>query len=133
MTRQKLPAAPAEAGPTTSITFAENSHDFGTIDEGDVVTHIFTFTNTGDNPLILDKCKGSCGCTVPQCPKEPIAPGATGEIEVKFNSKGKKNKQTEDGHHQCQHRPEEDLNHHFGQRHPRPGGWRRQVIRNIMP
>ncbi|HHZ96739.1 MAG TPA: DUF1573 domain-containing protein, partial [Flavobacteriales bacterium] len=45
-------------------------------------------------PLILDKCKGSCGCTVPQCPKEPIAPGATGSIEVKFNSKGKKNKQT---------------------------------------
>ena len=85
---------PKETGPTTSITFAENSHDFGTIDEGDVVTHIFTFTNTGDNPLILDRCKGSCGCTVPQCPKEPIAPGATGEIEVKFNSKGKKNKQT---------------------------------------
>ena len=93
--KAEAPAAePAEAGPTTSITFAENSHDFGTIDEGDVVTHIFTFTNTGDNPLILDKCKGSCGCTVPQCPKEPIAPGATGEIEVKFNSKGKKNKQT---------------------------------------
>ena len=86
------PAAPA--GPTTSITFAENAHDFGTIDEGDAVTHIFTFTNTGDNPLILSKCKGSCGCTVPQCPKDPIAPGATGEIEVKFNSKGKKNKQT---------------------------------------
>ena len=86
--------APAEAGATTSITFAENSHDFGTIDEGDVVTHVFTFTNTGNNPLILDRCKGSCGCTVPQCPKEPIAPGATGEIEVKFNSKGKKNKQT---------------------------------------
>lgn len=88
------PEAAAPAGPTTSITFAENAHDFGTIDEGDVVTHIFTFTNTGDNPLILDRCKGSCGCTVPQCPKEPIAPGATGEIEVKFNSKGKKNKQT---------------------------------------
>lgn len=86
--------APAETGPVTSMTFAENSHDFGTIDEGDVVTHVFTFTNTGDNPLILDRCKGSCGCTVPQCPKEPIAPGATGEIEVKFNSKGKKNKQT---------------------------------------
>ena len=64
------------------------------IDEGDAVTHIFTFTNTGDNPLIIDRCKGSCGCTVPKCPKEPIAPGEEGEIEVKFNSKGKKNKQT---------------------------------------
>ena len=88
------PEAAAPAGPTTSITFAENSWDFGTIDEGDVVTHVFKFTNTGDEPLILDRCKGSCGCTVPQCPKEPIAPGAEGEIEVKFNSKGKKNKQT---------------------------------------
>jgi len=82
------------AGPTTSISFKEYSHDFGTIDEGDVEIHIFEFTNTGDEPLILDKCKGSCGCTVPQCPKEPIAPGATGTIEVKFNSKGKKNNQT---------------------------------------
>lgn len=88
------PEAAAPTGPTTSITFAENSWDFGTIDEGDVVTHVFKFTNTGDEPLILDRCKGSCGCTVPQCPKEPIAPGAEGEIEVKFNSKGKKNKQT---------------------------------------
>ena len=88
------PEAAAPVGPTTSITFAENSWDFGTIDEGDVVTHVFKFTNTGDEPLILDRCKGSCGCTVPQCPKEPIAPGADGEIEVKFNSKGKKNKQT---------------------------------------
>ena len=86
--------APVEAGPSTSMTFAENAWDFGTIDEGDAVTHIFTFTNTGDNPLIIDRCKGSCGCTVPQCPKEPIAPGEVGEIEVKFNSKGKKNKQT---------------------------------------
>ena len=86
--------APVEAGPSTSMTFTENAWDFGTIDEGDAVTHIFTFTNTGDNPLIIDRCKGSCGCTVPQCPKEPIAPGEIGEIEVKFNSKGKKNKQT---------------------------------------
>ena len=84
----------ADAGPTTTITFAENAWDFGTIDEGDAVTHIFKFTNTGDEPLIIDRCKGSCGCTVPQCPKEPIAPGEEGEIEVKFNSKGKKNKQT---------------------------------------
>lgn len=85
---------PAPTGPSTTMTFAENAWDFGTIDEGDAVTHIFKFTNTGDNPLIIDRCKGSCGCTVPQCPKEPIAPGAEGEIEVKFNSKGKKNKQT---------------------------------------
>lgn len=82
------------AGPLTALSFDSYEHDFGVIDEGDVVTHTFTFTNTGAEPLILDKCKGSCGCTVPQCPKEPIAPGTSGTIEVKFNSKGKKNSQT---------------------------------------
>lgn len=86
--------AQAPAGPTTSMVFDTYEHDFGTLDEGESVTHIFSFTNTGSEPLLLDNCKGSCGCTVPQCPKEPIAPGAKGEIEVKFNSKGKKNAQT---------------------------------------
>ena len=86
--------AKAPAGPLTGISFNEYAHDFGVMDEGDVVTYYFEFTNTGAEPLILDKCKGSCGCTVPECPKEPIAPGETGKIEVKFNSKGKKNKQT---------------------------------------
>ena len=81
-------------GPTTTMVFDAYEHDFGTLDEGDAVTHVFAFTNTGNEPLLLSKCKGSCGCTVPQCPKEPIAPGASGEIEVKFNSKGKKNNQT---------------------------------------
>ena len=81
-------------GPLTSISFNEYIHDFGVMDEGDVVVHTFEFTNTGAEPLILDKCKGSCGCTVPECPKDPIPPGGTGSIEVKFNSKGKKNSQT---------------------------------------
>ena len=58
------------------------------------MTHMFEFTNSGDEPLIIDNCKGSCGCTVPKCPKEPIQPGEKGQIEVKFNSKGKKNQQT---------------------------------------
>jgi len=84
----------AHAGPTTVMTFAAYDHDFGTLEEGESATHIFEFTNTGTEPLILDKCKGSCGCTVPKCPREPIAPGAKGQIEVKFNSKGKKNAQT---------------------------------------
>lgn len=80
--------------PATTASFSEYEWDFGTIDEGDKVEHTFTFTNTGTNPLVLEKCKGSCGCTVPTCPKEPIPPGGTGEIGVVFNSKGKKNKQT---------------------------------------
>lgn len=83
-----------EPGTITSISFNEYTHDFGTINEGDVVVHTFEFVNSGTVPLILDKCKGSCGCTVPECPKDPILPGKSGKIEVKFNSKGKKNKQT---------------------------------------
>lgn len=80
--------------PATAISFTEYEWDFGTINEGDRVEHVFQFTNTGSEPLVLEKCKGSCGCTVPQCPKEPIQPGQTGEIKVAFNSKGKKNNQT---------------------------------------
>lgn len=85
--------ATVPAAPTTTMEFASNEHNFGTLEEGESVTHIFTFTNTGSEPLVIDKCKGSCGCTVPLCPKTPIAPGAVGVIEVKFNSKNKKNDQ----------------------------------------
>ena len=85
---------PVATGPTTTMLFEEYEHDFGVLDEGDKVEHIFKFTNTGENPLILENCKGSCGCTVPTCPKEPIQPGGEGEIKVVFNSRGKKNKQT---------------------------------------
>ena len=77
-----------------SITLDKDVHDYGTIQQGANGTCEFTVTNSGTEPLIISRCKGSCGCTVPQCPKDPIAPGEEGEIEVKFNSKGKKNKQT---------------------------------------
>lgn len=77
-------------GPSTSIDFKSGlEYDFGTIDEGEVVSHVFEFKNTGSEPLLLTDAKGSCGCTVPDWPKTPIAPGETGEIEVKFNSQGK--------------------------------------------
>jgi len=78
----------------TSITFAESTHDFGTVKEGESVTHVFKFKNSGAKPLTIFDAKGSCGCTVPEYPKEPIAPGATGEIKVVFNSKGKKGLET---------------------------------------
>ena len=87
-------AAEAPKGPLTTMTVASYEHDFGTIKEGETVTHVFTFTNTGSEPLIIQQCKGSCGCTVPQCPTQPIPPGGKGSIEVKFNSAGKKNAQT---------------------------------------
>jgi hypothetical protein len=77
------------SGPLTTIEFEKIEHDFGTIKSGDVVDYTFKFTNTGDEPLIIKNAKGSCGCTVPQWPKEPIAPGEGGEIEVEFKSKGK--------------------------------------------
>ncbi|MBV6654509.1 MAG: DUF1573 domain-containing protein [Mameliella sp.] len=87
------PAAPA--GPTTTMSFSETEFDFGTVNEGEKVSHTYTFTNTGNEPLILSNAKGSCGCTVPSWPREPIAPGATGEITVEFNSKNKKGKRNQ--------------------------------------
>jgi hypothetical protein len=74
---------------TAKFTFEEEQFDFGTINEGDVVEHEFTFTNSGDAPLIITSANGSCGCTVPNPPKEPIAPGASASIKVSFNSQGK--------------------------------------------
>lgn len=75
------------------ITFDKTEHDFGTINEGDIVETIFSFTNNGKSELIILSAKGSCGCTVPEWPKEPILPGEKGEIKVKFNSDRKPNKQ----------------------------------------
>ncbi len=75
------------------ISFSKTEHDFGTINEGDIVETVFEFTNSGKSELIITSAKGSCGCTVPEWPKEPIAPGEKGEIKVKFNSYKKPNKQ----------------------------------------
>lgn len=63
--------------------------DFGTITEGDTVEHDFQFTNVGEFPLIINNITASCGCTTPEWPREPIAPGAESTIKVRFNSKGK--------------------------------------------
>ncbi|MFP5471604.1 MAG: DUF1573 domain-containing protein, partial [Bacteroidia bacterium] len=56
------------------ISFDKEIHDYGTVDQGGNGECAFTFTNTGNEPLIITKAKGSCGCTVPEWPKEPIAP-----------------------------------------------------------
>ena len=91
VTQPQQPAQP-EVDPATAaqISFEENSFDFGTLQEGEKVEHVFKFTNTSDNPLTISNARGSCGCTVPEWPREPIAPGEAGEIKVKFDSKGKK-------------------------------------------
>ena len=76
------------------MTFDKQSHDFGNINEGDIVTTKFSFTNTGKTDLIIVDARGSCGCTVPQYPKnQPIVPGGSGEIVVSFDSNNKPNLQ----------------------------------------
>ncbi|XLS31024.1 DUF1573 domain-containing protein [Flavobacteriaceae bacterium M23B6Z8] len=71
------------------MTFDKSEHDFGTIDQGTPVETTFTFTNTGNGPLIITDARSSCGCTVPSYPKDtPIAPGEKGELLVKFNGNG---------------------------------------------
>ena len=71
-------------GPTTSIKFAEEVHNFGTVEVESENLYAFEFTNTGAEPLKISNAKGSCGCTVPNWPKEPIMPGQTATIDVKF-------------------------------------------------
>ena len=89
VTQEQVPT-----GPTTSIAFEHTDFDFGTVDDGEKVKHSYKFKNTGNEPLIISSAKGSCGCTVPKWPSEPIAPGGTGQIDVEFDSKGKPGKQT---------------------------------------
>src|SRR5688500_5701292 len=72
------------------ISWEKKSHDFGNIVQGDKVEHTFYFTNTGNEPLIITNVQVSCGCTTPKgWPRDPIPPGARGEITVSFNSAGK--------------------------------------------
>ncbi|MCB9245070.1 MAG: DUF1573 domain-containing protein [Flavobacteriales bacterium] len=71
------------------IQFEKTQHDFGTIKEGTQATVSFMFTNTGSTPLVLNSVQASCGCTTPKWTKEPIAPGATGEVTAIYNSKGR--------------------------------------------
>ncbi len=73
----------------------EQNTIFGTINEGDIVETSFVFTNTGNSDLMISDARGSCGCTVPEYPKNtPIAPGETRDIKVKFDSANKPGNQT---------------------------------------
>ena len=77
----------------TTMTFDEASYDFDTIVQGTKVVHEFSFTNSGKNPLIIVNGFGTCGCTVPEYPKDPIAPGEKRKIKVQFNSNKKAGQQ----------------------------------------
>ena len=76
-----------------NIEMLETSYNFGEIQQGESVTHDFILKNTGDADLIISAAKGSCGCTVPEWPKTPIAKGEEATIKVTFNSAGKSGKQ----------------------------------------
>ncbi len=92
--------APAQAiptGPLTAISYPVTEFNFGEIEEGEKVTHEFKFKNTGSEPLVISKAQGSCGCTVPDWPKEPIPPGEEGTIKVVYDSRGKGKARAEGG------------------------------------
>jgi hypothetical protein len=72
-----------------AFKFEKEVFDFGEIKEGEKVSYDFKFTNAGNAPLIITSATATCGCTVPEYPKEPVAPGAEGIIRVIFNSTGK--------------------------------------------
>ena len=82
-------AAPAAPASTAEMVFEAEEFHFGTIKQGESVTHEFTFTNNGKDDLIITNAQGSCGCTVPLYPKEAIKKGAKATIKVTFNSAGK--------------------------------------------
>ena len=84
---------PAFTGPKTAIQFAQMEYDFGVIDQNSTNPTTFSFTNTGDSPLIISDAKGSCGCTVPDYPRQPINPGETGEIKVVYKPGTQANQQ----------------------------------------
>ena len=88
-----IEAAKALEGKFPIVKLDKEVHDFGTINEGDKVETEFMVTNGGEVDLIISDAKGSCGCTVPEPPKEPIKPGASAPIKVTFDSNGKPGEQ----------------------------------------
>ncbi len=77
----------AQVADGAKIKFEKETHDYGEVKNGGNGQCTFKFTNTGSEPLIIQNAKGSCGCTVPSWPKEPLAPGASAEITVKYDTK----------------------------------------------
>lgn len=75
------------------FSVSDTLHDFGTVRQGDVVAYTFHFKNTGSKPLVIRGASSTCGCTVPEYPKEPIPPGEDGALKVEFNSAGKSGRQ----------------------------------------
>ncbi|MCG9970840.1 DUF1573 domain-containing protein [Christiangramia crocea] len=79
--------ATAQAQKTAKMEFKSETIDYGEIKKGSDGVRVFEFTNTGTAPLVIEDVKSSCGCTVPKKPEEPVMPGETGKIEVKYDTK----------------------------------------------
>ena len=80
------PANQVEIKDPTTVQIIDSSYDFGKATEGEIVEYNYRFKNTGTKPLVVTNVSASCGCTVPEKPEQPIKPGETGYIKVKFNS-----------------------------------------------
>lgn len=79
-----MPAKTAIKGP--QMVFEKETVDYGTIEQGSDPYRMFTFVNEGTEPLIISNARGSCGCTVPTYPKEPIMPGESAEVKVRYDT-----------------------------------------------
>ena len=82
----KVASGEVTAAAPEVISLKETEYDFGKIPQGKPVTHVFTFTNTGNIPVKLDNVQASCGCTTPEWSKDEVAPGATSKITVGYNA-----------------------------------------------
>lgn len=84
------PPPPAKVNPDAGkFKFTEETHDFGEVPEGPLAEYDFEFKNVGKEPIIIQEAHGSCGCTVPKWPQEPILPGKKGVIHVAYTSAGR--------------------------------------------
>ncbi len=81
---QDIISTPSSGGP--QISFVLETIDYGKIDKGADGIRFFEIVNNGDQPLNITSCSGSCGCTVPTCPKEPVLPGQSAKIQVKYDT-----------------------------------------------
>ncbi len=73
----------------TTVQIIDSTYNFGKVTDGEIVTYNYRFKNTGTKPLVVTNASASCGCTVPEKPEQPIQPGDTGYIKVKFDSKNR--------------------------------------------
>jgi len=85
--------APGDTSTLPKFQWDHETHDFGKIVQGERVSHAFTFINVGKSDLVISSAHGSCGCTVPEYSKAPVSPGASGKVDVIFDSDGKKGHQ----------------------------------------